>query len=412
MVVDYMDYEDIIWHCYECDSQNSGYEGENTFCIVCDERISKDEENRCLYEFADSLFKNAASSDDFIVACEHFSKVQDYKDAGIKILTCQMRASEIKANEEAYKKALRLFKLALEYETEDLDEAEKRFSEAGQEFEKLADFRDSKTNAKLCYEKKELCENKKIFFKAKEMLNSAKTIEDYQKVADLFSRITKFTDAKIEYDNCIKIINRLKAEQQYEELLQQSRSVAEESDLDKKIAILQKIMNYENVVLSDDAKKIISDNKPLLEDCLKQKKAIETRQDLDIATQKYNKATLITDHTARINAFTKIVGDYRAYATTSDFSPIFAQCDAGITEAKKNIAYEKALSMMNNATDFNSYKRAAEAFAVLSFKDSEKKKEECLEKADLTVKEKAYNAAFETFEKGRQINIFNWMKYK
>lgn len=402
---------EVFWLCENCDSTYNY--GETKVCWACGEKISKNEENKCIYKIAQDLEKNAVTSKDFFAACEHYLKVLTYKDARQKHNDCQFKAEKTRLNEKMYDEAKQHFKNAEEYgSSEKWTDAIYEFTIAEQQFKKTVNFLDSNEYVGICHREIELCQSKQIYFDAKKILASATNIEDYKKAEELFSKIAKFADAKENQDLCLKFIEQLTAKQQLEEIQQERRRAGEESDLDKKIVILQKIVSLENAVLSGDAKRIVLQSKPVLEDCLKQKKAIQAKQDLDEATRKYKDAVKMEVHSSRKESLEKILIDYKDYSQTAEFSLLFENCTKNITEANKHIDYNCALDMMRNAVTSTNFKNAAEAFSRLSgFMDSDAKKNECNEKADLLAKEITYKSALETYEKGRKITIFNWKKY-
>lgn len=401
----------IIWFCKNCESKN--YYDETKVCF-CGERIDPKHEEICIYEEAEQLYNMAVTSNDFFVACEHYLKVLTYKDARQKHNECQFKAEIIRLNEKIYEDAKQHYESAEEYNSiKKWTDAIHEFTLAKQQFMKAVNFLDSNEYANICHQKIELCKSKQIYFDAKKILESATDIEDYKKAEELFSKISKFADAKENQDICLTLIKELSAKQQLEEILQEKHRAEEESDLDKKILTLQKIVSFENTVLSDDAKIIVEQNKSVLKDCLNQKTAIQVQKDLDEATRKYNDAIKSEAHPSRITNIKKILIDYKDYRQNAAFSELFENCTKSIAESKKHIDYKNALDMMCNAVTPTDFKDASKIFSHLSgFKDSDAKRDECNKKAELLERETNYNSAIEAFEKGRKITIFNWRKYK
>jgi len=402
---------EIFWLCEQCDSTNN-YE-ETKVCSVCGEKIDSKAEEKCIYEMAEQLYEKAVSSSDFFVACEYYLKVINYKDARQKHNECNFKAEKTLFNEKKYEEAKQHLLRAQEYgSSEKWDDAICEFTLAEQQFEKISHFLDSNQCANACRREIDLYQNKKIYFEAKKILSSATKIEEYQKAADLFSKIIQFVDAKENYDICLKFIKQLRAKQQLEDICREKRCADETSDLDKRISILQKIVNPKGLLLSEDAKSIVLQSQAILEDCLKQKKAIQTQRDLDEATKKYRDAMNLEVHSSRVQRLENILTDYTAYAQTAEFSQLFENCSKNITEANKHIDYNYAMDMMRSAVTSTDFQNAAEAFSRLSgFKDSDVKKDECNEKVKVLLEEATYKTALETYEKGEKITIFNWKKY-
>ena len=275
------------WICTVCESTNF-YE-RTKICSVCGEEISQSEENRCIYEIAESLEKTAVTSKDFFAACEQYLKVLSYQDARQRHSECKFKAEKTLLNEKIYDEAKHHFNIASEYSSsEKWSEAISEFAVAEQLFKKAVKFLDSEEYAVRCLRETELCHSRRIYFEAKKILASATTIADYKKAEELFSKISKFSDAKENQDLCVKFIEQLTAKKQLEEIQQDSRLAEESNDLDKKIVILKRIVSLENAVLSSEAKSIVLQNKILLGECLKKKWQIQAKIDLEKATEKYN----------------------------------------------------------------------------------------------------------------------------
>ena len=403
---------EIFWLCQNCDSTNN-YE-ETKVCNVCGGEIDNKSEERCIYEVAENLYENAVTSKELFAACEEYLKVLKYKDARKKHSDCKFKAEKAFLNEKIYQEAKGHFKTAQEYASaEKWNDAIYEFTVAEQQFKKTVKFLDSNECANDCLREIELCKGKQIYFDAKKILTSANSIEEYKKAAELFSKIVKFADAKDNYELCLKFIEKLTAEQQVEDIKREIKRAEEEPDLDRKIAILSQVVNLESNALSNEAKTLISRSKPVLEDALKQQKAIKTRQDLEEATKRYNFAINIEIHSMRLQYLEKILTDYNSYLQTAEFKALFSNVRDGITETKRQVDYDNAVDMMNKATTSTNFKDAAEAFSHLSgFKDSDLKKNECSQKADLLAKEDIYEGGLGIYEEGRKINILNWRKYR
>lgn len=403
---------EIFWLCQHCESTNN-YE-ETKVCNVCGGEIDQKSEERCIYEVAGNLYEKAVTSKELFAACEQYLKVLKYKDARQKHSDCKFKAEKTLLNEKIYEEAKGHFKAAEEYASaEKWNDAVYEFTLAEQQFKKTVKFLDSNECASACLREIELCKGKQIYFDAKKILTNANSIEEYKKAAELFSKILKFADAKESYELCLKFIEQLTAKQQFEDIKSLVKKTEEESDLNQKIAILRQVVGLENSALSNEAKALILQSKPVLEDALKQQKAIKTKEDLEEATKKYNFAINIEIHSMRLQYLEKILTDYNAYSQTAEFKTIFSNVMGGITETKRQVDYDNAVDMMNKATTSANFKSVAEAFSRLSgFKDSDLKKNECSEKSDLLAKEATYEGGLEIYEEGRKITIFNWRKYR
>lgn len=400
------------WICTVCESTNF-YE-QTKICNVCGEEISQNEENRCIYEIAETLEKEAVTSKDFFAACEYYLKALSYKDARQRHSECNFKAEKTLLNEKIYEEAKSHFNIASEYSSsEKWAEAIGEFEIAEQHFKKAVKFLDSEEYASRCRRETELCHSRRIYFEAKKIMASAVNIDEYKKAEELFSKISKFADAKENQELCLKFIEQLTAKKQLEEIQQDSRHAEETDDLDKKIVILNRIVSLENAVLSDDAKSIVLKCKMVLEECLNKKRQIQAKLDLDEATEKYSKAINTEDYLLQIQSLEKILIDYKSYSQTAEFSQLFTDCNTSIENANKNIDYNNAINMMRKAAALKDFKSVAEAFARLSgFKDSDIKKKECDEKVAFLEKEAVYEFGLESYKDGRKINIFNWRKYR
>ncbi len=402
---------EIFWLCEQCDSTNN-YE-ETRVCSVCGEKITPGAEEKCIYEIAEELYATASTSVQLFNACEYYLKVINYKNARQKYSECHFKAEKYQLNEKIYDEASQHLIRAQEYSVaEKWTEAENEFTVAEERFEKIVGFMDSKEKIRLCQTEKDLCNSRRIYSSAKKVLAGATEIADYKKAAELFAQIIKFTDAKENYDICLKFIEKLTAKQQYEELVRLNGNAEKEADLDNKIVLLQAIVAFEGKTMTEEAKQIVLQNKGVLDGCLKEKKAIQTKRDFEAASEKFHSADKLTDQTERANAFSKILNDYQSYVSVVEFLNLFTRCREKVAEANNNVAYNKALEMMDRADSSTAFKKAEEAFSALgNYKDSEQKREECSERFTHFAKEDTYKMAMEAYNKAKRINIFNWKKY-
>lgn len=337
---------EVFWLCGQCDSTNN-YETTKV-CSVCGGKIDPKDEEKCIYEVAEQLYKTAVTSKDLFAVCELFLKVITYKDARQKHNECQFKAEKALLNEKAYEEASRHLESAEEYcSGKNWTCAIREYTAAEQAFQKAANYADAKERAQSCNREAELCRCKEIYFEAKGILVSAETIADYKKALELFSKISSFSDAKENYDLCLKFIKELTA-----------------------------------------------------------------KQDLETATKRYYDAIKIENHETRLQSLEQILRDYQTYLQAAEFSQLLENCKKQINETKKYVDYNYAVNMMNTATTPADFKKAAEIFSRLAtFKDAEEKQKACIEKAEFATKEATYNTALETYEQGQKINIFNWRKF-
>lgn len=337
---------EVFWLCGQCDSTNN-YETTKV-CSVCGGKIDPKSEEKCIYEVAEQLYAKAVTSKDLLAACELYLKIITYKDARQKHNECQFKAEKALLNEKAYEEASRHLKSAEEYcAGKNWTYAIREYTAANHAFQKATNYADAKERAQSCNREAELCRCKEIYFEAKAILVSAATIADYKKALELFGKISSFSDAKENYELCLRFVKELTA-----------------------------------------------------------------RQDLETATKRYYEAIKTENHETRLQSLEQILRDYQAYLRAAEFSELFENCTKQANETKKYVDYNCAVNMMHTAATSTDFKKAAEFFSRLAnFKDSDEKKKECTEKAELSAKEATYNAALKTYEQGKKINIFNWRKF-
>lgn len=338
--------EKITWFCKNCESEN--YYDETKSCVACGEKIDPKSEEKCIYEVAEQLCAKAVTSKDLFAVCELYLKIITYKDARQKHNECQFKAEKALLNEKAYEEASQHLKSAEEYcSGKNWTYAIREFTAAEQAFQKAANYADAKERAQSCNREAELCRCKEIYFEAKGILVSAATIADYKKASELFSKISSFSDAKENYDLCLKFVKDLTAKQDFETATKRYHDAVETKTHETRLQSLELILRDYQAYLQ------AAEFSQLFENCTKQ--INETKKYVD-----YNCAVNMM-HTA---------------ATSTDF--------------------KKAAEIFSR---------------LENFKDSDERKKVCTEKAELLAKEATYNASLETYEQGKKINIFNWRKY-
>ncbi len=380
---------------------------------MCGENIDMESAAECSYEFAEQFYGKAVTSRDYLILSDFYNKALNYKDGRSKYNECQFCAEKISVNEKIYDDALLQLKKAEAYNAaKKWTDAEREYTEAEHQFKKIVGFMDSDEKIKICRQEKNLCNSKKTYFSAKAVLSSASCIEDYKKAAGLFSEILDFNDAKKNYGICLDFIDKLTAEKQLEKILKDKHS-AEEADLEQKIKIYRTIVALERDALSEAAKKVILQTKVSLDECLKEKWAVELERDLKDARARCAAAENISDYKVLAQELEKFLKDYEKYVQAAEFSDIFAVCKKRLQEARVNVSYDEAMELMSKAANVTALKKASEMFERLAdFKDSQQRKIECQEKIEMLTNKTIYDMAVDSYEKGRKINIFNWRKYK
>ena len=337
---------EVFWLCGQCDSTNN-YETTKV-CSVCGGKIDPKSEEKCIYEVAEQLYAKAVTSKELFTVCEHYLKIISYKDARQKHNDCQFKAEKALLNEKAYAEAIQHLKSAEEYcSDKKWIYAIREYTAAEQAFQKAANYADAKQRAQSCNREAELCRCKDIYFEAKAILVSAVTIADYKKAAERFQKITSFSDAKENYDLCLKFVKELTVRQDLEAAAKQYQAAIKVETHETRLQSLEQILqNYQ-------AYSQAAEFSQLFENCRKQ--ISETKKYVD-----YNLAVNM------------------------------------MQSAAASVDFKKAAEIFSRLADF---------------KDSHAKMKECNEKAELAAKEATYKGSLETYEQGKKINIFNWRKH-
>ena len=87
-------------------------------------------------------------------------------------------------------------------------------------------------------------------------------------------------------------------------------------------------------------------------------------------------------------------GMFRQISGYRDSDELFRKCSAAVEKNRLNELYQKAVELMNSASDENSWQAAADAFACVNgYSDSGEKRNECLQKANEFRMDAVYNSA-------------------
>lgn len=398
------------WSCRHCENINN-YSLIHE-CDICGERIDWQNEQKCIYKLAEHLLEHAVFSRDFENAKAHYARLGEYKDAKQKCGQCQFKADTVRVSESVYEKANQQFLHAKE-----LDklgkwvEAGQVFTDAELLFRKIGKFIDAFERAEACHREIFLCQCRPIYAEAKMALFMAKSMEDYQQVAQMFSGILDFEDAKENYEFCLGAIAQLEAQQQLAELTQAKQRADGEQRLDEKIKILRRIVKFEGVALTGEARQLVLQCKLILKDCEDEQSRIKQREDLIEATGNYHGALRIEYHAHRLDALQKIIKEYGAYRKVAAFSELFANCEKQIDVAMKHVGYRNAVAQMQVAVTPGEYKQLAVIFSRMSgFLDADEKRKECCDREKYLRDELAIESIRGEYKRTKKINIFNLFK--
>ncbi|MGN1202932.1 MAG: hypothetical protein ACI4RF_06520, partial [Eubacterium sp.] len=167
-----------------------------------------------IYSKAKSAMKSAKNKDSFVKAAELFESIKKYKDSKELAKQCRGKGEEAYRNAQ-YNNAVNLF----ENPNNEADcEAAKCI------FEKLGDYKDSKSYLDKYDEKVEEVRKDAVYYKAMEtknkraVFNKDKEIADLEKAAQLFESVSEWKDAKNQAELCRKEIEEIKAKQKALEL--------------------------------------------------------------------------------------------------------------------------------------------------------------------------------------------------
>lgn len=87
-------------------------------------------------------------------------------------------------------------------------------------------------------------------------------------------------------------------------------------------------------------------------------------------------------------------GMFRQISSYRDSAQFYRECSAAVEKNRLNELYQKALELMNSASDERSWQAAADAFAPIDgYNDSREKRNVCLQKANEFRMDAVYNAA-------------------
>ena len=184
-----------------------------------------------IYSNAIHKMNYAETENVFLEAAEIFESIEKFKDSKELAKQCREKGEEAYRNAQ-YDKAVSLF----ENPNNEADcEAAKSI------FEKLGDYKDSKSYFDKCDEKAEEVRKDAVYFKAMKTKNQVildmdKKIENLEKAAQLFESVSEWKDAKNQAELCRKEIEEIKAKQKALEL-EEAKEEAKRKKIEKILSI-------------------------------------------------------------------------------------------------------------------------------------------------------------------------------
>jgi hypothetical protein len=134
-----------------------------------------------LFQYALDKYNSARTEDDFRKAAELFEELGDYKNSE-DMYEASVSMADNQLNMDMYTHAISKMKAAND---------ERSFKLIAIAFENLGSFRDSREQARICYEKAEACRRDAIYNKAVSLLNNGA----FDEASDLFSAVPNWRDA-------------------------------------------------------------------------------------------------------------------------------------------------------------------------------------------------------------------------
>lgn len=404
---------EVWWKCNQCDAMNNYLERKN--CEVCGAPLGKEDETKCIYKVADTLYHGAVSADDFVEAAGYFLKIPHYEDSVQKCQTCRQKAQKIQSDEKAYAEATQHWGTACNLEKAgSLADAEREYALAEQQFREIISFKEARQNRMKCLQAERDVHQRRIYIQAEDAFSKASSISDYENAARLFSEIAEFSDAKIKRDQCFKCVKEIQIEQQYQEILNSKTLAEKETDINKKASRYKGMISvFDKNILSEKAKILLEQCKSSHNECLKQIEEHRMQELLNKASAQFEEADKVSDNASRAVALSKVLDEYKDYAENKKFAQLLCDCRDKLKMANDSIAYDAAVVLMNKADKECEYTDAAAAFSVLSgFKDSDEKKAMCVSRAEECKKRESYHKAIESINRSKEITLFNWRKYR
>ena len=194
-----------------------------------------------IYSKAESAMKLATDKDYFVKAAELFESIEEFKNSKELAKQCREKGEEAYRKAQ-YDKAVSLF----ENPNNEVDcEAAKSI------FEKLGDYKDSKSYFDKCDEKAEEVRKDAIYYKAMETKNQVildmdKKIENLEKAIQLFESVSEWKESKNQAELCRKEIEEIEAKQKALEL----EVAEEEKNKKRKIKLSVLILSVIAVVVA------------------------------------------------------------------------------------------------------------------------------------------------------------------
>lgn len=138
---------------------------------------------------------------DFDEAAKLFARIEDYRDAAIKLSQCQTAIDE-KQRDEIYECAYRIMTSAT---------TEKEYLNASSLFGKIEGYKDSSVLKTSCSSAAEQCRTAEVYEKACS-LAANQSIHFLSQAVELFNTIPNYKDSTQKRDSCLDLINRQQKE--------------------------------------------------------------------------------------------------------------------------------------------------------------------------------------------------------
>ena len=357
-----------------------------------------------IYSKAESAMKSATDKDSFVKAAELFESIEKFKNSKELAKQCREKGEEAYRKAQ-YDKAVSLF----ENPNNEADcEAAKSI------FEKLGDYKDSKSYLDKYDEKVEEVRKDAIYYKAmetknQEILDMDKKIENLEKVIQLFESVSEWKDAEKQAELCCKEIEEIKAKQKALEL----EAAEEEKNKKRKIKLSVLVLSVIAVVVAflivlnaviipngkyNDAIALMDAGK--FTEAISALEALEGYKDSATKINECNNAILDTkynDAMALMDAgkFTEAISALEALEGYKDSATKINECNNAILDTK----YNDAMALM----DAGKFTEAISALEALEgYKDSATKINEC----NNAILDTKYNNAIALMDAGNVVEAY------
>lgn len=293
---------DAFWVCENCGSAGINY-NETRKCDICGELISPLSEFECVCSISEHIKDVAKSIEEYNNAINYFNEAINIFQSKLpdEVLSLYPKSRKSKAVDlfskaladrdkckqfviiiNKYDEGYSYFNSAKDLEDDmDLENAEKAYSKSSICFKETISYKDSKIILNKCQQSIKKIKTILLYTQACDLLEKAKTIDNYENIANIFSQILDYKDSNIKHQICVEHIKKIKEDELYADLFERFNVARNEQDLQSKEILLKRLLEeFVPEVSFERIKKLLFDVRNAYECVANENKYLKAKDNL------------------------------------------------------------------------------------------------------------------------------------